>query len=355
MSMSFDDIETPAVLIDEERARANIARFQAYADEHGLKLRPHIKTHKLPLFAHAQIEAGAVGIDCQKLSEAEVMADAGLSDILITYNILGQAKLDRLLALARRVEKLAVTADSEQVVAGLSDAFANADRPLDVLVECDTGGGRQGRQTPADAAGLGERIAFAPGLRFSGLMTYPAPGGGPKVQAFMTETIDLLAGRGIDCPIVSSGGTPDMWRAHEVPVVTEYRAGTYIYFDRSMVARGAASYEDCALTVLTTIVSTPTPDRAIIDAGSKVLTSDLLGLEGYGHVVGRDDLDIVGLNEEHGIVRAAKGSVTGLSVGDRIRIVPNHCCVVSNMVDAVVLFDDTGWREERVAARGCVR
>ncbi len=353
--MEFDDIDTPAVLIDEQRARNNIARFQAYADEHGLALRPHIKTHKLPLFAKVQVEAGAVGINCQKLGEAEVMAEAGLSDILITFNIVGAPKLKRLVALGRRIDRLAVTADGGAVVDGLSSAFAGEERPLNVLIECDTGGGRQGALSPEEAVVLAERVAAAPGLKFAGLMTYPAPGGGPKVQAFMSAAKTMLAGKGIDCPTISSGGTPDMWKAHEVPIVSEYRAGTYIYYDRSMVTAGAASHGDCALTVLTTVVSTPTPDRAVIDAGSKVLTSDLLGLEGYGHVVGRNDLLVKSLNEEHGIIRAGEGGATGLSVGDRLRIVPNHCCVVSNMVDAVVLFDAMGWREVPVAARGQVR
>ncbi len=353
--MSIADIDTPAVLVDERKARANIARFQAYADEHGFALRPHIKTHKLPLFAKVQMDAGAAGINCQKIGEAEVMADAGLSDILITYNILGTAKLKRLAALARRLDHLSVTADSEAVVAGLSAAFASETRPLNVFVECDTGGGRQGVQDPEAAIALGEIIARAPGLALAGLMTYPAPGGGAKVQAFMSAAKNGLADMGIACPVISSGGTPDMWKAHEVPIVTEYRTGTYIYYDVSMVAAGAATYEDCALTVLTTVVSTPTPDRAIIDAGSKILTSDLSGLTGHGHVLGRDDLAITGLNEEHGYVRAEDGGATGLSVGDRLRIIPNHCCVVSNMVDAVALIDGESWREVPVAARGKLR
>lgn len=353
--MNFKDIDTPAVLVDENKARANIARFQAYADEHGFALRPHIKTHKLPLFAKAQVDAGAAGINCQKIGEAEVMADAGLDDILITYNIIGAQKLERLVALARLLKRLAVTADSEEVVAGLSAAFAREAKLLNVLVECDTGGGRQGVQTPEAAIALGEVISRSPGLHFAGLMTYPRPGGGRDVETFMSAAKTGLEDRGIACEVISSGGTPDMWKAHEVPVVTEYRAGTYIYYDRSMVAAGAGTYDDCALTVLATVVSTPTPNRAIIDAGSKILTSDLLGLSGHGHVLGRDDLAIAGLNEEHGIVRVAGGGPTGLSVGDRLRIVPNHCCVVSNMVDTVTLVDGESWREVPVAARGKVR
>ena len=284
------------------------------------------------------------------------MADAGLNDILVSYNILGTAKLAQLVALARRVEVLTVTADSEAVVDGLSKAFAGETSPLGVLVECDTGGGRQGVQTPEQAVALGMRIASAPGLRFVGLMTYPGPGHG-RPRAKLHECGQSGAGstrRRLSDP-VERAAHRIMWKAHEVPIVTEYRAGTYIYYDRSMVAAGAATYDECALTVLATVVSTPTPDRAIIDAGSKVLTSDLLGLSGYGHVVGREDLTITGLSEEHGTLRAEKGQVTGLSVGDRLRIIPNHCCVVSNMVDVVTLFDAEGWREVPVAARGRVR
>lgn len=353
--MTLDDIDTPAVVIDAALARANIARFQAYADQHGLALRPHIKTHKLPLFAKAQIEAGAAGITCQKLSEAEVMAEHGLEDILITYNIVGPAKLGRLVALAGRVEKLAVTADNGAVIAGLSAAFARAGKVIDVLVECDTGGGRQGVQTVDEAVALAQSAANLSGLRFAGLMTYPAPGGGHWVQAFMSEAKGRLDALGIPCPIISSGGTPDMWRAHEVPIVTEYRAGTYIYNDRAVVAHGAASFDQCALNVLTTVVSTPTPDRAVIDAGSKILTSDLFGLEGHGVVVDHPGLLVSRLSEEHGVIGAEGGGATGLSVGDRLRIVPNHCCVVSNMVDSVTLGENGAYREVPVAARGCVR
>lgn len=349
----FEKLETPAVLVDLDIAERNIARYQAYCNEHGIALRPHIKTHKTREFARRQVMAGAVGITCQKISEAEVMAEAGLDDILITYNIVGARKLARLYALARRIT-LSVTADSRAVVEGLSKVFAHAPKALTVLVECDTGARRCGVTSPQDALALAQTIEKAPGLSFGGLMTYPAVGGTMAVEAWMREARALLEAAGIACKTVSSGGSPDMWSAHLAPVATEYRVGTYIYNDRSLVAAGVCEWTDCALSVLATVVSTPAPDRAVIDAGSKVLTSDLLGLEGHGHVLGHDNLVIKSLSEEHGCL-TSRESDTGLSVGDRLRIIPNHCCVVSNMVDRISLHRGAACEAERqIAARGCV-
>lgn len=333
----FDEIQTPAVLVDIDVAKRNIERFQAYADAHGLKVRPHIKTHKLPAIAELQLDAGAVGITCQKVSEAEAMVAGSnrLTDVLITYNILGDDKLHALVALSKKVG-LAVVADNATVIDGLSAAFAAAGGTLRVFVECNTGADRCGVGAPQQAAELAARIAGAPGLEFAGLMTYPPVGGTGKVQAFTTEAKALIEARGIAVPAITSGGSPDMMSAHLAPVTTEYRPGTYVYNDRSLVARGVCDWDDCALTVLATVVSVPAPDRAIIDAGSKTLTSDLLGLTGHGHVLGRPDIAIDQLSEEHGRLRA-EGDI-GLKVGQRLRIVPNHACVVTNMVDALYVF-----------------
>lgn len=350
---AFADLDTPAVLIDLDVAEANIDRFQAFCVAHGLENRPHIKTHKLPMLARRQIAAGAVGITCQKVSEAEAMvAEGGVEDVLLTYNVVGAAKLARLRALAGKV-RLSVVADSAAVVAGLGGAFADATEKLTVLVECDTGAGRCGVPTPAAACDLALAIASTPGLRFGGLMTYPAVGGAATVQAFMTEAVALCEAAGLHVERVTSGGAPDMWRAHEAPVVTEYRTGTYVYNDRSLVERGVCGWDDCALTVLATVVSVPTPSRAVIDAGTKVLTSDLLGLQGHGHVLGRPDIAIDQLSEEHG--RLVSAGPIGLAVGDRVRIVPNHCCVVSNMLDSVVAVRGESVEGPlQVAARGQV-
>jgi D-serine deaminase-like pyridoxal phosphate-dependent protein len=338
-TQALAQLTTPAVVVDLDKVERNIRRHQDYANAHGLKLRPHIKTHKLPQIADMQLRAGAIGVTCQKISEAEAMV-AGtpeITDVLITYNILGAEKLERLAALAKRV-KLSVVADNETVVAGLSRRFAGEARPLAVLVECDTGAHRCGVATPEDAAALAQVIAASPGLSFGGLMTYPPADGAAAVQDFMTRAKALIEARGIAVPVITSGGTPSMAKAGDAPVTTEYRAGTYVYNDRSLVARGACTWDDCALTVLTTVVSVPAANRAIIDAGSKTLTSDLLGLRDYGHVLGRDDIRIDQLSEEHG--RLVSDGPIGLKVGDQVRIVPNHACVVTNMVDQVYFMTE---------------
>ncbi|SMX31064.1 D-TA family PLP-dependent enzyme [Actibacterium lipolyticum] len=348
----FPETDTPAVLIDLDIAEANIDRFQAHCDQHMLKLRPHIKTHKLPMLAKRQIAAGAIGITCQKISEAEAMiADGGVEDVLITFNIIGDEKLRRLRALADKV-RLSVVADNTATIDGLSSAFADADRPLTVLVECDTGAARCGVMTPQAAAELAAYIAEKPGLSFGGLMTYPPTGKAPAVQKWLTDAKTRIEALGLDVPVISSGGSPDMWQAQDVPVATEYRIGTYVYNDRSLQSRGVCTWDDCALSVLVTIVSVPDNTRAVVDAGSKVLTSDLLGLDGHGHVLGRPDIKVASLSEEHGVLTAP---AINLKVGDRLRIVPNHACVVSNMMDHVQLIrGGSALGPQLVAARGKV-
>lgn len=328
------EIDTPAILIDVNRVQANLKKAQAHADAIGVKLRPHIKTHKLPFFARRQIEAGAVGITCQKLGEAEVMADAGIIDIFLPYNILGKEKLERLYSLHQRIT-ISVTVDNATSLDGLEKRFTNEGRPLTVLVECDTGMGRCGVQTPEEALELARHIDQSKGLKLGGLMTYPATGKAEQAEQWLVEARNLLAANGLQCETISSGGTPDMWRSPKESVVTEYRPGTYIYFDRYQVGQGAATLDDCALTVLSTIVSHPTLDRAIIDAGSKSLSSDTLGLADFGELAGRPDARVTGLSEEHGTL---KGDIAGLKVGDKVRVIPDHVCVVSNLFDEVHLI-----------------
>jgi D-serine deaminase-like pyridoxal phosphate-dependent protein len=353
MSNNLSSIHTPAFVVNEGVALRNIAAFQAHCDKAGLALRPHIKTHKSIRFAKAQIAAGAIGITCQKISEAEAMIAEGIDDILITYNIIGPAKLERLRALSDRLAALSVVADNSTVVQGLAQAFQNAPRPLTVLVECDTGAARCGVQSPESAVVLAEGISNSQGLHFGGLMTYPAVAGARNAASFMQRAKHLLDEKGLACPVVSSGGSPDMWSAATDDIITEYRIGTYIYNDRSLVRQGTCTWGDCAGHVIATVVSTPTPERAIIDAGSKVLTSDLLGFPDYGYVVGHPEIRITGLSEEHGMLEIDPD--TPLNIGDRIKIVPNHVCVVSNMFDEVwIEGHDEVLTELKVDARGRV-
>jgi D-serine deaminase-like pyridoxal phosphate-dependent protein len=350
----LDAIPTPMPVIDEDRLAANISRVQAYCDRHGKVFRPHIKTHKMAAIARQQIEAGAIGINCQKVSEAEVFADAGFDDILITYNILGAAKLARLKALNARVARLAVVADSETTVKGLAAAF-DAGKPLSVLVECDTGGKRCGVQAPEAAAALAQVIAAAPGLRFSGILTYPAAGGAAAVETFIARTMALLTEKGIECPVRSSGGTPDLFSAHLVPSATEHRAGTYVYNDRSMVRAGHCTEDELAMHVLATVVSRPSAQRAVLDCGSKALTSDLLGFSDYGGIAGFVGARIVSLSEEHAVVDLTDCGTAFPEIGAMVRVVPNHTCVVTNLFGRMV-FHRGGivTRVETVDARGTV-
>ncbi len=345
------DLETPAVVIDRTKVDANLSRAQAYADANGLKLRPHIKTHKLPMFARLQCELGAIGITCQKVGEAEVMADGGITDIFIPYNILGDGKLERLAALHQRVT-MSVSADSTVTVAGYADHFTDPAHPLPVLIECDIGAGRCGVQSSEEALALARRIEAAPGLRFEGLMAYPPRGAMQDVERWLKDAIALLEKNGIAVNTVSNGGSPDFYSAATVKSATEHRPGTYIYSDRMQVAFGHGTLEDCALTVLATVVSRPTPDRAVLDTGSKALAADMAPVPGHGHIVEYPAAVITTLNEEHGIVDLSACAIKP-EIGEKVRIIPNHVCVVSNLFDVVNLTDGEIVLETvPVAARG---
>lgn len=351
--MRVPAIETPGVLVDEDIVDRNIAAAQSQFTNLGIALRPHIKTHKLVRFARKQVAAGAIGITCQKTSEAGVFVDAGIEDILITFNIIGAEKLARLRRLHTRAQ-MTVVADNEIVVRGLSAAFADATAPLKVLVECDTGLARCGVQTPEAAVELARLIARSPGLHFGGLMTYPAPNSHDRVETFMTAAkAGCIAAAG-SCDIISSGGTPSMKSVPARSVMTEYRPGTYIFNDRSLVARGACTIDDCAMTIAATVVSRPTPDRAILDAGSKTLSSDLLGMTGYGLLRDYPDAVITGLSEEHGHVDVSACPAKP-EIGETVLIIPNHACVVTNLFDHLHLHR-SGHFVETVAvdARGRV-
>lgn len=350
----LEDLETPVPVIDIDVVANNLARWQARCDKAGFGNRPHIKTHKMVPLARAQLALGARGITVQKLGEAEVMADAGITDMLLTFNILGDQKLQRLAALARRTG-IKVVADNDVVVEGLGRAGEAAGRDIDVLVECDTGMKRNGVQSPEAAAALARCIAATKGLRYGGLMTYPKPGVRREAAAYIAEARGLIAKAGLETPVISTGGAPEMWSDEGLEDITEYRTGTYVFFDRSLVNRGVCAREDCGLTMLATVVSRPTPERAMIDAGTKSLTSDLLGLQGYGIIPEYGDAKIYEANEEHGYVDLSD-STAKPSVGDRVRILPNHVCPVVNLFDRVVFIrGDEVLGRVRVDARGLVQ
>ncbi|ASJ70579.1 D-TA family PLP-dependent enzyme [Granulosicoccus antarcticus] len=351
--MKASKAETPAVLIELDIVERNLQRAQQMADGISLSLRPHIKTHKLPRFAQRQIELGARGITCQKLGEAEVMADAGLDDIFVSYNILGASKLKRLKALHDRIQ-IAVAADNNTVIDGYSAAFTDSNHKLSVLVEIDTGGGRCGVQSAKKAVKLAKRIKASEGLSFGGIMTYPPRGEISDVNASLSRAKAALLDAGLKVKCVSNGGTPDLRFAGDVTLATEHRCGTYIYNDRMQVSYGHCEISDCALSVLATVISCPAEGRAVIDAGTKALAADFCDAPGYGHVLEYPDALVQKLYEEHGVLDfSACESMP--EVGDKIRIIPNHVCVVSNLFDSVHLVRN-GLIEETVAvaARGCL-
>jgi len=342
-------------MVDLDRVDANISRVQGYCDAHGLNLRPHIKTHKIPAIALLQLQAGASGIACQKLGEAEVMADAGITDILLCYPVIGPLKTSRLVALAERVH-LSTVVDSETGAAGLSLATTHRALELDVLVECDTGFHRTGVQTPKDAASLAAFVNSQPGLRFAGLLTYPTlPGTGDWLRAAVAECQKI----GLHPTSVSTGGTPDWFGTHEIAdVVTELRAGTYIYGDRACLADGSALLEHCAMRVRSTVVSRPTPGRAILDAGSKTLTTDMLiegAGSGFGLILEYPAAIIYDLSEEHGHVDVS-GCSDAPEIGDVLTVIPNHACGTTNLHDEIAFCrGDRIVEFAPVAARGRVR
>jgi len=353
------DLRTPQVLIDRPRLEANIARMQAAATARKIRLRPHSKTHKSPVVAWMQIRQGAAGICCAKLGEAEVFAEAGIGDIRLPYPV-HPSNADRVLALMDRA-RISIIVDHPVVARGWSDAMQGAGRTLDVLVKVDVGFHRCGIDPDApDAIAFLRDIAALPGLRFRGLLSHAGHGyhagsedelrRTAKTEAAIHARLAAAAqAAGIPIDEISVGATPTARYSLDEPGVTEMRPGNYVYLDRAQVALNAATLDDCAMSVMATVVSKPAADRIILDCGSKTLSSDaargFTKPDGYGAVFA--DLEartpdgtllVERLSEEHATVRVTSGS-TRLQPGDRVRVLPNHACAVSNLLDQVYLVD----------------
>jgi D-serine deaminase-like pyridoxal phosphate-dependent protein len=361
---SLESLSTPAVVVDLDVLERNVARMAGRAREAGVRLRPHVKTHKCPEIARLQRAAGAWGLSVAKVGEAEVFADAGFDDLFVAFPVVGEDKGRRLLALADGARGGAGFY-SVYGAATLARPFRDAGRSLDVLLKVDVGYGRVG-VLPERAVEVGQRIAGVPGLRLRGVFTHAGHGYGAETRAAVEEVArlegerlaaaaDELRGAGLPVEEVSVGSTPTAAGAMRVAGVTECRPGNYVFHDGSQVALGTCAAEDCALTIVATVVSVPAPDRAVVDAGSKTLSSDPLRPRpgGYGQVLGRSSR-IEKLSEEHGVIAVAEGE--SFRVGERVRILPNHACVVANLHDRLVGV--SGDRVEavlEVAARGRVR
>jgi len=341
-------VDTPAAVVDLERLERNLSRWQEHADGVGLASRPHVKTHKSIEIARRQLALGAVGLTCQKLGEAETMVEAGCEDVLIPYNLLGAAKLERLGALLGRAA-VRVAVDDARLLQGLDDAARPTGRPLDVLVDCDTGLGRTGVTSPEAAVELAAAVARTSSLRFEGFLTHPAP---PDAPAFLACAVELAEARGLAVACVSAGGTPGMWESRRLrPTVTEYRVGTYAFHDRKTVAAGSATLDEVALTIHATVVSRPAPDRAVLDAGSKALGAEAAFEGSFGLVLEAPRSALARLDEEHAYVELAPQDE--LELGDVVRVVPNHVCVAVNLYDELFVMHSDGAVEQwQVAARG---
>jgi len=346
-----NDLPTPQVLVDHHRLLSNIARVQQIADSAGVALRPHAKTHKSPIIARWQLERGAIGICCAKLGEAEVFAAAGIRDIRLPYPI-NPANASRLVALMDRAA-ISIVVDHLAVAGQWSEAMRRVARTLDVLVKVDVGFHRCGIDPDAGPIDFIQQVASLPGLRVRGLLSHAGHGyravSPTELAAVANRESEILrslrtraAAAGVSLEEISVGATPTLRFSAGEPGLTELRPGNYVYFDRTQIALGSASLEDCALSVLATVVSKPCGDRIILDCGSKTLSSDLAPhCTGYGAVLTGDGsavdetLTIERLSEEHAIVKVE--GRTALEPGDRVRVLPNHSCVVTNLVDEVRL------------------
>lgn len=360
----LQDLATPAVLVDLDVVERNVSAMQARANAAGVKLRPHAKTHKAPRIGRMQIAGGASGVTLAKVSEAEVFVRAGFDDIFLGYPIVGEDKARRLLALSDRA-KIVVGADSEEGARSLGEVFHAAGRRLAVRLKIDCGFHRVG-VLPERALETASRIARLPGITLQGLFTHGGQGYGGETPEdvarigrdegrIVVEAAESLRASGVPVDDVSLGSTPTVAAAVSQRGVTECRPGTYVFNDFSQVSLGTCGPQDCALTVLSTVVSVPAPDRAVVDAGSKTLSTDPLRPRAGGHglLVGHRSR-IARLSEEHGVIQVEEGE--RFRVGQRVRILPNHACVVSNLHDRLIaLRGDRIEGEIVVEARGCVQ
>lgn len=361
-------LETPCIVADMAQVRRNIEAMQRAADEQGCALRPHIKTHKLPLIARMQVAAGANGITCAKVTEAEAMAQGGLDDIFIAYPVIGEGRIRRAIALSRRLRRLILAVDSIEGALPLDQAAQEAGVVLDVRIEIDLGGGRTG--APLDrAVALGQAIGRMAGLRVEGIYGYKSmvyagkPTSDRQLAAreegeLLHQAAEALRAAGVPVKSISGGSTPTGPLLAATGQVTEIRPGTYVYKDIMLERSGVARHEELALCYVATVVSCHHEGYAVIDGGSKTFQTDIAlhtppaNYDGYAVIEGHEHLRLTRLYEEHGIVTALNGR-TGLRVGEKLRLYPIHVCTAVNMHNAVYLLEDDGTlRREPIPARG---
>ncbi|HEY6370263.1 MAG TPA: alanine racemase [Candidatus Sulfotelmatobacter sp.] len=360
---SIYDLDTPTTLIDLDRLEKNIREWQAHADKCGVQFRAHIKTHKIPEIAGMQIAAGARGIVCAKVSEAEPFAAAGIEDICIAYPVVGEVKWQRLAALAARIRSLTVNCDSAEAARGLSKAAATSGVTIHIQIDVDSGLHRGGvpSDNPAAIEHLAGQINSLPGLQFAGITTYRSgsfPGApNPKDAGYgegrlLVDVANRLRAGGIEVSEVTAGSTPTGKWVAEVTGVTEVRAGNYVFNDLMQLDHSIASEDQLALSVLCTVASTNGSGRLTIDGGTKTFSGDAGGV-GSGRAAPATIARAVDrrifverLNEEHGMGRADEN----VKLGEKIRFYPYHACTCANLNDEII-----GFRSERVEAVWPVR
>lgn len=359
-------LDTPSLVVDEDLLHRNIAEMASLARSMGVALRPHIKTHKTPQIARLQLAAGAVGITCAKVGEAEGMVEqGGIDDVLLAYPTVGELKIRRLLALLERA-RIIVGVDSHDAAESLSRAMVAANRTLDVYLEVNTGQNRTGALVGDEAVALGVDVARLPGLHLVGVFTHEGHAHGVKPDQLegaaiaagraLVETGEAIRAHGIELPVISVGSTPAAPYTPTVHGVTEMRPGTYVFNDTNTMFWGRIGPEDCALRILATVVSRPAPDRAVLDAGSKTLSLEKSPSHpGHGYIVGHPNAVIERLSEEHGVVILPPDEV-GFRVGDRVEVIPNHVCPTVNLQDRLYIVKDGRLGDSWVvAARGKVQ
>ena len=364
--MHISELETPAVIVDLDVMDANLSRMADYCRKHDLLLRPHTKTHKIPELAKRQIASGATGITVAKIGEAEVMIEAGITDILIAYPIVGAEKTKRLATIAERA-KITVSLDSEEAASAISEAASRQGATIGILIELNVGFDRCGVGNEVEVVRLAKKITSLPGLEFKGLMFFPGHFGvlpeqrsvlRAQVNEFLDRVFEACAREQLPLSIVSGGSTPAAYESDFFHRVNEVRPGTYIFNDRNTVGVSAASLNDCALSVVVTVVSTGVPGRAVIDGGSKTFSSDRYQAEdgsGFGLVKEDHAAQIERLSEEHGHLNITH-SDRRYKVGDRLSVIPNHVCTTVNMHDEI--YGVRGEQVEvtwRVEGRGKVK
>lgn len=359
------DRGTPYLLVDESIALKNIERMAQRTRNLGKVLRPHSKTHKSPMWAEVQIQEGAHGVMVAKLAEAEIMATHHIDQLSLGYPIIGSQKISRLRTLAQHGVQLRVSVDSLEGLHALCLAGRELDAPIEALVEVDTGMHRVGLLHDSDIVEMAQAIQHTPGVLYAGITCF----GGHVASSLERDQIilrireenqrlgairDVLIQHGLAPRIISEGGTIAAAFMDQLTMATEVRPGTYIYNDAATIAAHGATMEDVALTVKTMVVSKPTTNRVILDAGSKTLSSDGPLLGSYGMIKGHPDLIISRLSEEHGIVESRSQGAVSLKIGDVVEVIPNHVCTTVNLHDHVVGRRGDEVRMIPTLARGCV-